>query len=69
MLRASSQVYLLVNVSSKLFEGPLFFSGLLSYLVGIKRRTHVKYLFIILLFKSPSDPDLEVNVRDLEHLA
>ena len=40
----TSEVYLLINLLPKLYL-PLFFSGLLSYLVGMKRRTsrHVTY--------------------------
>ena len=35
----SSQVYILVNLFFKVIMLPLLFSGLLSYLVGMKRRT------------------------------
>ena len=35
----TSEVYLLVNLFFQNYMLPLFFSGLLSYLVGIKRRT------------------------------
>ena len=34
-----SEVYLLINIFFQSYMLPLFFSGLLSYLVGIKRRT------------------------------
>ena len=35
----TSKVYLLVNPFFESYMLPIFFSGLLSYLVGIKRRT------------------------------
>ena len=57
---ASSEIYLLVNLLSELYVIPLFFDVLLSYLVGMKRRTsrcftsQERQCLLSLLFKNLS---------------